>query len=224
MTQYSNKKVGVVLAGCGVYDGAEIHESVLTLLNLDKAGAQIVCIAPDIPQHHVINHVAGQEAVGESRNVLTEASRIARGDIKDIQKVNASDLDALIFPGGFGAAKNLCDFAFKNKDCSVNPEVERLITEMHAARKPIGFICIAPTIAAKVLGKHHPSLTVGSDEDTAGAIEAMGGKHVTHKVDEVEVDKDNKIVSTPAYMLGPSIRNVAAGIEKLVVEVLELTE
>jgi len=224
MAKYSNRKVGVVLSGCGVYDGAEIHESVLTLLTLDEAGAQIVCMAPNIPQHHVVNHVDGQEIANESRNVHREAARIARGDIKDVKDVSAANLDALIFPGGFGAAKNLSDFAIKGKDCTVNTDVERLIREMHAAKKPIGFICIAPAIAARVLGEHHPKLTIGSDEGTAEAIEAMGGIHVTHGVDEIEVDEPNRIVSTPAYMLGPSISKVAAGIEKLVLKVLELTE
>lgn len=224
MAQYSDKKVGVVLSGCGVYDGSEIHESVLTLLALDKAGAQIICMAPDIPQHHVVNHLTGKEVKDESRNVLIEAARIARGKIKRMKEVNVADLDALIFPGGYGAAKNLCDFAFEGKDCRVNPEVARLIKEMHAAKKPIGFICIAPVIAAKVLGEYHPRLTIGSDEATAKAIEAMGGKHVIHKVDEIEVDEANRIVSTPAYMLGPNISNVAAGIEKLVLKVLELTK
>lgn len=224
MAQYSDKKVGVVLSGCGVYDGAEIHESVLTLLALDKAGAQIVCMAPNIPQHHVVDHIVGQEVASESRNVLTEAARIARGDIKDMKDVSAADLDALVFPGGYGAAKNLCDFAIKGKDCAVNTDVERLIKEMHAAKKPIGFICIAPVIAAKVLGEYHPTLTIGSDEATAEAIEAMGGKHVIHKVDEIEVDETNRIVSTPAYMLGPNVSNVAGGIERLVLKVLELTK
>lgn len=222
--QYQDKKVGVVLSGCGVYDGAEIHEAVLTMLTIDKTGAQIICMAPDVAQLHVINHMSGEEVKGESRNVLTESARIARGNIKDIKEVSADDLDALIFPGGFGAAKNLCDFAIKGKDCTVNPEVERLIKEMHAVEKPMGFVCIAPALAAKVLGEHGPTLTIGSDEGTAAAIEAMGGKHVVRKVDEIAVCEANKVVSTPAYMLGPNISNVASGVEKLVLKVLELTK
>jgi len=224
MTEHAGKKVGVVLSGCGVYDGTEIHEAVITLLALDKAGAETVCIAPNVSQHHVINHLNGEEVEGESRNVLTEAARIARGEVKDIKEVNAADLDALIVPGGFGAAKNLCDFAFKGKDCSVNPEVERLVKEMHAAKKPMGFVCIAPVIAAKVLGGYRPRLTIGTDEATAQAIEAMGGTHVSHKVDEIEVDETQRVVSTPAYMLGPTVSHVAVGIEKLVLKVLELTK
>ena len=221
---HSGKKVGVVLSGSGVYDGSEIHEAVLTLLALDQAGAQVVCMAPNTSQYHVIDHLSGKEAEGEARNVLTEAARIARGEIMDMKEVSTADLDALIFPGGFGAAKNLCDFAVKGKDCTVNAEGERLIEEMHAAKKPIGFICIAPVIAARVLGAYHPMLTIGSDEATAGTIEAMGGKHVARAVDEIAVDEDNRIVSTPAYMLGSSISHVASGIEKLVLKILEMAE
>jgi enhancing lycopene biosynthesis protein 2 len=224
MPQYPGKKVGVVLSGCGVYDGAEVHEAVLTLLTLDKTKAQIICMAPDIAQLHVINHLKGEESAGESRNVLVEAARIARGDIKDIKSISSDDIDALIFPGGFGAAKNLCDFAVKGKDCTVNPEVERLIKEMHAAKKPMGFVCIAPVLAAKVLGEYGPTLTIGSDEGTAAAIEDMGGMHVVRAVNEIAVCEANKIVSTPAYMLGPGISDVAPGIELLVLKVLELSK
>ena len=216
------KKVGVVLSGCGVYDGAEIHESTLTLYFLDQSGAQILCMAPDIAQMHVIDHAKGQPTTGEKRNVLAEAARIARGEIRDMREVKAADLDALIFPGGFGAAKNLCDFAVKGVDCAVDAQVERLIREMHTAKKPIGFICIAPVLAAKVLGSFSPRLTVGCDKDTVAALEKLGARHVVCRVDEVETDTDQKIVTTPAYMLGPSIAHVAKGIEKLVHMVLKL--
>ncbi len=214
-------KVGVVLSGCGVYDGSEIHEATLTLYYLDCAGADIVCMAPDVSQMEVVNHLKGESA-GEKRNVLAEASRIARGAIKDIKDIKSKDLDALVFPGGFGAAKNLCNFASKGVECGVNPEVERLIKEMHAEKKPIGFECISPVIAARVLGGFSPRLTIGNDKETAQAIEKMGGKHVDSAVDGIVVDKANKIVTTPAYMLGPTISKVAIGIEKLVGEVLEL--
>ncbi len=224
MPTYADKKVGVVLSGCGVYDGAEIHEAVLTLLTLGKTKAQVICMAPDISQLHVINHLKGEESTGESRNVLVESARIARGEIKDMKDITADDIDALIFPGGFGAAKNLCDFALKGKDCMVNHEVERLVKEMYEAKKPMGFVCIAPVIAAKVLGAHGPTLTIGSDEQTAAAIEAMGGKHVAKAVGEIAVCEGTRVVSTPAYMLGPGITDVAAGIEKLVYKVLEMTK
>jgi enhancing lycopene biosynthesis protein 2 len=214
-------RVGVVLSGCGVYDGAEIHEATLTLFFLDRAGAEIICMAPNVDQMDVVNHIKG-EATGEKRNVLVEASRIARGVIKDIKDVKAGDIDALVFPGGFGAAKNLCNFAVKGADCTVNPGVEKLIKEMHSAKKPIGFICIAPVIAAKVLGSFNPQLTIGNDKATAEAIEKMGGKHVVSPVENAVVDQKNKIVTTPAYMLGPTISKVALGIEKVINEVLKL--
>ena len=224
MAEYPNLKVGVVLSGCGVYDGAEIHEATITLLALDKAKAQIVCMAPDVNQAHVINHTNGEVAEGVERNVLTEAARIARGEIENLKNVTANDIDALVFPGGFGAAKNLCTFAFDGINCTVNPEVERLIKEMHAAKKSLAFICIAPVLGAKVLGEFNPQLTIGNDEGTATAIETMGGKHVVCAVDEIAIDKTNKIVSTPAYMLGPSISYIAKGIEKCVNKVLEMAK
>jgi len=202
-----------------MYDGSEVHEATLTLYFLDRAGVEIICMAPDISQLEVIDHLKS-ESVSEKRNVLVESARIARGDIKDIKEVKASDLDALVIPGGLGAAKNLCNFAVEGADCTVVPEVERLIKETHEAGKPVGFICIAPVIAAKVLGA---TVTIGNDRDTATTIEKMGGKHIVCGVDEIAVDEKNKVVSTPAYMLGPTISRVALGIEKLVAKVLDLT-
>jgi len=181
-----------------------------------------VCMAPNVRQHHVINHLTGEESKGEVRNVLVESARIARGKIRDIAGVKAAEIDALIFPGGFGAAKNLSDYAFRGPECSVNPEVARLATEVHAARKPIGVVCIAPVIAAKVLGEEHPQITIGTDKNTAKDIEKMGAKHVLCPVQEFVVDKDRRIVSTPAYMLAQSIKEAAEGIEKLVAAVIDL--
>lgn len=222
MAQYSGKTVGVVLSGCGVYDGAEIQEAVITLLALDRAGVKIICMAPNIAQMHVIDHTKGEPIAGMSRNVLLESARIARGEIRDMKVIQESELDALIFPGGFGAAKNLCTFAVDGVNCQVNPEVEQLVIEMHSAKKPLGFICIAPVIAAKVLAAHHPKLTIGSDPGTAQSIEKMGGKHIVCKVDEIATDAANKLVSTPAYMLGPTIASVAKGIERCVEQVLKM--
>jgi enhancing lycopene biosynthesis protein 2 len=217
-------KVGVVLSGCGFLDGSEIHEATLTLYFLDRAGAEIIRMAPDINQLHVIDHSSSEVAEGEIRKVLIESARIARGEIKKMEEIKADDLDALIFPGGYGVAKNLSDFAVKGVQCTVNPEVERLIKEMKGAKKPLGFICIAPVIAAKVLGEANPQLTIGNDKDTATAIEKMGGKHIVCEVDGIAIDEENKIVSTPAYMLGPTIYKVSLGIEKLVAKVLELAQ
>jgi enhancing lycopene biosynthesis protein 2 len=217
------KRVGVILSGCGVYDGAEIHESVITLLALDRQGAQTVICAPNQPQMHVINHLTGDEVEGETRNVLTESARIARGAIRDIAEVQASELDALIIPGGFGAAKNLCSFAVKAADCEVNDEVARLIREVHGQGKPVAAVCIAPAVLAKVLGEEGPELTIGNHADTAGALESMGAKHTTCPVTETVVDKEKKLITTPAYMLAGRISEAATGIEKTVTELLAMT-
>jgi len=216
------KKIGMVLSGCGVYDGSEIHEAVLTLLAIDRSGAEAVCMAPDMELAE-IDHLAGQPT-GAKRNVLIESARIARGNITDIANIKAVDLDAIIFPGGFGAAKNLCDFALKGADASIQPEVARLLKEMAAAKKPIGAICIAPALIAAVLGKEYaPELTIGTDAGTAAAINATGSVHQNCPVREFVVDRKNRIVTTPAYMLAGCISEAADGIEKAVKALIELT-
>jgi enhancing lycopene biosynthesis protein 2 len=210
-------KVGVILSGCGVYDGSEIHEAVITLLALDRAGAEVVCMAPDVDQMHVVNHLTGDVAEGESRNVLVESARIARGNIVDIQSVTVDDYDALILPGGFGAAKNLCDFAVKGPDCSVNSDIVRLLKATVQAKKPLGAVCIAPAVLAKVLGSDlAPSLTIGTDTGTAEAMQAMGATHIACPVKEVVIDHEHKIVTSPAYMLAGRISEAADGIEETV--------
>ena len=212
------KRIGVILSGCGVYDGSEIHEAVITLLAIDRAGAEAVCMAPDIPQMHVINHLTGEPEAGATRNVLIESARIARGKIQDLAKVQASDLDALILPGGFGAAKNLCNFAVAGADCEVNAETTRLIKGMYAAKKPIAAVCIAPAVLSKVLGDENisPKLTIGNDEGTAAALATLGSEHIQCPVEEFVIDRDNKLVSSPAYMLAGRISEAAEGIEKTV--------
>lgn len=215
-------KVGVMLSGCGVFDGAEIHEAVLTLFYLEKAGADIVCMAPDVDQLHVINHLTNEET-DEKRNVLVESARIARGEIKNTKDVTADDLDALILPGGFGAAKNLSDFAVKGPEADIHPDVKRLLQEMAEKKKPIGAICIAPATLTLGLSDRKPEVTIGDDVGTASAIEKMGGVHHTCSVDMIYVDQPNNIVTTPAYMLGPGITDVAKGIEKLVNKVMLLS-
>ncbi len=216
-------KVGVVLSGCGVFDGAEIHESVITLLALDRAGAEVVMAAPDVELDEV-NHLNG-EATGAKRNVLMESARVARGEIMSLDKLSGDDIDALIFPGGFGAAKNLCDFAMKGGEAVANDEVIRIVREVHGAGKPIAAICIAPAILAAAIGESAgPQLTIGTDEGAAGGIEALGAKHVNCPVKDFVVDEKNRIVSTPAYMLGQNISEVAEGIEKTVSELLKMVE
>lgn len=216
------KKVGVVLSGCGVYDGAEIHESVLTLLALAKQGAEAVCFAPDTNQVDVINHLSG-EPMSETRNVLIEAARIARGNILPLAQANADELDALIVPGGFGAAKNLSTFASQGSECHVDSALQALAQRMHALGKPLGFMCIAPAMLPKIFD-FPLRLTIGTDIDTAEVIEEMGGEHVPCPADDIVVDEDNKIVTTPAYMVAQNIAEAATGIDKLVDRVLVLTQ
>lgn len=215
-------KVAVILSGCGVFDGAEIHESVLTLWALEQEGAEYQCFAPDIDQAHVINHLTGEE-MPEKRNVLVESARIARGNIKPLADAKAEEFDALILPGGFGAAKNLCDFAFKGADCSVNDQVLAFCKAMAEAKKPIGFICIAPAMIPHVYGEG-AKVTIGTDAETAAAIEKMGGQHVSCPVDEFVIDEERRVVSTPAYMLAGSISEAASGISKLVKQVVSMTK
>ncbi|RRE13967.1 isoprenoid biosynthesis protein ElbB [Klebsiella pneumoniae] len=213
------KKIGVVLGGCGVYDGSEIHEAVITLLAIARNGAQAVCFAPDKPQRDVINHLTG-EAMPEQRNVLVEAARIARGDILPLAQARAETLDALIVPGGFGAAKNLSSFAAEGSECrgsrSAGPAA------MHQAGKPLGFMCIAPAMLPKIFA-FPLRMTIGTDLDTADVVEEMGAEHVPCPVDDIVVDEDNKVVTTPAYMLAEDIAQAATGIEKLVARVLALS-
>lgn len=216
------KKIGVVLSGCGVYDGAEIHEAVITLLAIARSGAQAVCFAPDKAQADVINHLNG-EAMAGSRNVLIEAARIARGEIQPLARAQAQALDALIVPGGFGAAKNLSNFASRGAECQVDNDLIALAQAMHQAGKPLGFMCIAPAMLPKIF--NFPlRVTIGTDIDTGEVLEAMGAEHVPCPVDDIVVDEENKIVTTPAYMLAQNIADAATGIEKLVSRVLVLAE
>lgn len=214
------KKVAVILSGCGVYDGAEIHESVLTLLHLELQHASYQCFAPDVTQHHVINHLTGEEMT-EQRNVLVEAARIARGAIKPLTELVATDFDALVLPGGFGAAKNLSDFALQGAGATVLPELKQCIQAFAAADKPVGFICIAPALIPLIY-PHPVSLTIGTDTDTAAALESLGAQHVQCQVQDIVVDHQAKVVSTPAYMLAQSVAEANSGIKKLIAALLEL--
>jgi enhancing lycopene biosynthesis protein 2 len=216
-----SKRVAVILSGCGVYDGAEIHESVLTLLRLDQRGAQVQCFAPNITQLHVVDHYSGDE-MPDSRNVLVESARIARGLVKDIREVHVEDFDALIMPGGFGVAKNLSDFAISGANFTVQPDVLAAAKAFAQAGKPIGLICIAPVLAAKIFG---PGVicTIGTDHETAATVAQMGAQHQECEVSDIVEDPAHKLVTTPAYMLAKTIGEAASGINKLVDRVLELT-
>jgi enhancing lycopene biosynthesis protein 2 len=215
-------RVGVVLSGCGYLDGTEITEAVSILVALDRRGAQILCMAPDIPQTSVIDHRMGKPT-NQTRNVLEESARIARGHIRDIASVRAEDLDALVFPGGFGAAKNLSNFATEGARASVNPHVARLLRDMHAAKKPIGLACIAPALAAAVLGQFHPRLTIGTDRATAQTLGAMGAQHQDTGPTDICVDGEHRIVTTPCYMNDVGPWTVYQGAEAMVERVLRLT-
>ncbi len=214
------KKFAVILSGCGNKDGAEIHESVMTLWAIHKHGADYQCFAPDIPQHHVLNFITGQE-MAETRNVLVESARIARGNIKDLKEYTADDYDGLIMPGGLGAAKNLSTFAFEGPDCSVNEDVARAVRETAARNKPIGALCIAPAIVAKILG--NVTVTIGQDQGTEAALDKMGARHTRTTHGEIAVDREHKVVTTPCYMLDARVDQIGDGAENLVRAILEMT-
>jgi enhancing lycopene biosynthesis protein 2 len=214
------KRVAVVLAGCGVFDGAEIQESVLTLLALEREGAEAVCFAPDVAQTKVVDHLRGVDGGGE-RNVLVEAARIARGKVSDLATAKPEEFDAVLIPGGFGAALNLSDFALRGAQCRVHPEVERFLAGALAAGKPIGALCIAPATLARVLQKtgRKVKLTIGNEAGAAAAIDRMGQEHVACAAAGIVVDAEHKVVTAPCYMLAERISEVAEGVEKAVREV-----
>lgn len=215
------KNVAVILSGCGVYDGSEIYETVLTLLAIEQAGAKYRCFAPNIEQHHVINHLTGEVSDGETRNVLVESARVARGDVENIEVLVESEFDAIIFPGGFGAAKNLCDFAINGDQCTVNPLILNAAKSFAKANKPAGYMCIAPAMLPFIYGKNIQG-TIGTDVGVASALTALGLSHQNCPVDDIVVDQQAKLVTTPAYMLATNISEAAQGINKLVAKVIEL--
>jgi enhancing lycopene biosynthesis protein 2 len=220
------RNIGVILSGCGVYDGTEIHEAVIGLLALDRAKANAVIMAPDMEQMHVINHYTGELSEGETRNVLVESARIARGNIKDIKDVKANDLDGLFIPGGFGAAKNLTTFAEDGMHCEIHREVRKLVKTVVVQNKPVAAVCIAPVLLSKILGDEHMSheLTVGKDKEVYQTLEMMGSTHKECDVDRIVVDTYNHLITTPAYMLASSISEAAIGIEYAVERLLEIVE
>ncbi|XP_034417441.1 glutamine amidotransferase-like class 1 domain-containing protein 3A, mitochondrial [Cyclopterus lumpus] len=220
------KRVAVVLAGCGVYDGSEIHEASAVLVHLSRGGASVNMFAPNIDQMHVVNHLKGEPSE-EKRNVLVESARLARGNIQDLAHLSVKDHDAVIFPGGFGAAKNLCTWAVQGKDCSVNDDVKAALQAFHGEGKPIGLCCIAPVLAAKVFPGCEVTVGIEKDDkypdtaDTAAAISQLGCKHVSKGVGESHVDEKNKLVTTAAYMCNAPIHEVFDGIGAMVQDVLK---
>ncbi|QRZ24089.1 isoprenoid biosynthesis glyoxalase ElbB [Vibrio sp. sp1] len=214
------KKVAVILSGSGVYDGSEIHEAVLALYAIEKAGATWHCFAPNIDQLHVINHLTGDE-MDETRNVLIESARIARGNIDDVAKLNVDEYDALLLPGGFGAAKNLTDFAVSGAECSINTHVAQACRAFANAKKPAGYLCISPVIIPMIYEQGVKG-TVGNDEAVSIAFNQMGGEHTTCSVEDIVFDEKHLVLSTPAYMLAENISQAASGIEKLVSKLIKI--
>jgi len=218
-----SKQVAVILSGCGVFDGSEIYETTLTLLRLDQLGLGYCCFAPDIAQHHVIDHRSGEVAEGESRNVLAESARLARGEIRPLAELEADEFDAVILPGGFGAAKNLSSFAADGAGMWVLEDLKEVLGDFHEARKPIGMMCISPVMVPRLLGEGI-AVTIGQDPGLSGAISAMGGLHRSCGVGDIVVDFEHRVVTTPAYMLATRISEAATGIFKLVDRVDELMD
>ncbi|QCO89252.1 isoprenoid biosynthesis protein ElbB [Vibrio neocaledonicus] len=214
------KKVAVIISGSGVYDGSEIHEAVLALYAIEKAGATWHCFAPNIDQLHVINHLTGDE-MDETRNVLIESARIARGNIDDVAKLNVDEYDALLLPGGFGAAKNLTDFAVSGAECSINTHVAQACRAFANAKKPAGYLCISPVIIPMIYEQGVKG-TVGNDEAVSIAFNQMGGEHTTCPVEDIVFDEKHLVLSTPAYMLAENISQAASGIEKLVSKLIKI--
>lgn len=216
-------KIALVLSGCGVYDGAEITEAIIASLAIQRQGYSVEFLAPDILQFHVVNHLTGEVAKGERRNVLVEAARIARGKVTDLGKADISQYHAAVFAGGFGAAKNLCTYASDGTGARVDPATENFIRALKVAGKPMAFLCISPVLAARVLGGG-VEVTVGNSASDAAAIEEMGGHHMEHKVDECHVDRKNRVVSAPAYMYDASPLEIEKGINVAVAELVKLTK
>lgn len=215
------KKFAIILSGCGQHDGSETHETILTLLAMDKANVDWQAFAPNIINNNIVNHFTNNTAEGESRNVLVESARLVRGKIKPLSEARVADFDAIIFPGGFGAVNVLCNWFQKREDFSFNPEIKKFIDETKALNKPMGFICIAPMMLTKIFAD--AKFTIGNDKDLAKEIAAAGCEHVDCPASEIVVDIKNKLVTTPANMLKPRISEVAEGIDKLVKELVKFS-
>jgi enhancing lycopene biosynthesis protein 2 len=214
--------IAVILSGCGVYDGSEIHEATLTLLSIEKLGHQTQCFAPSMPQIKTINHL-NQTASTDTRNTLQESARIARGNIQPLDQAQNHSIDAVIFPGGFGAATQLCDFANKGAKASLHPEVKTLASNMLAQKKPMGFLCIA-AVMVPLIYPPQARCTIGNDPETAQTIETMGAKHINcHQADEVVIDQQHQICSSPAYMLAKNLLTLEKSIHNCLSSLIHMT-
>lgn len=226
-------KIGVLLSGCGVYDGAEIHEAVMTLLAIEETGASAVCISINKPQHHVVNHLNGSE-MNESRNMLIESARIARGEIKDITEIDPADIDALVIPGGFGSAKNFTNWAFNGPDGDILPEVKLLIVNLINIGKPIAALCVSPVVLAKALqgSNLQPKVTIGTDKEPSpydingfvGSLQSTGLKTEMSSIREITVDQELKIVTAPCYMMVANVSEIRENVKQAVDALVNLIE
>lgn len=224
-------KIGVLLSGCGVYDGAEIHESVLALLAIEEVGAEAVCLAVNQNQHHVVNHLTGEE-MPESRNMMVEAARIARGAVKDITNYDVSQLDALVIPGGFGSAKNFSTWAFDGPNGTILPEIKGLIQQFIANKKPIAALCVSPVVLALAIGDLglHPTMTLGSNLEKSpydiqafsAGMEQKGVQAEMKTIRQVSVDEKLKIVSAPCYMMEASVLEIRNNISQALQALIKL--
>jgi enhancing lycopene biosynthesis protein 2 len=217
------KHIAVILSGCGVFDGSEVFEATLAFLAIEHNESTYECFAPNIPQAKVVNHLTGEEVVGETRNVLVESARLCRGEIKDLNELKVENFDGMILPGGFGAATSLCDFASKGADATVNEGVYKAVRSFADVKKPVGFICIAPALIPLIY-KKGVQVTIGDDEETAAAISKMGAQHIECTVDDFVADLVKKVVSTPAFMLAKNITQANTGIENMVTELISMCE
>ena len=216
-----SKNVALILSGSGVFDGAELHESVLCMLALDRVGATVTVLAPNKPQAHVINHQVGAPDEQATRNVLEEAARVARGPVTPLDQASADDYDAVLMPGGFGAAKNLCTWAFEGANCEVDATVENFLRAMHAKGAWIGACCIAPVILAKVFGDQGVEVTIGQGDAEHAEVEKTGAKHIKMNVNGVHRDDRMRVLTTPAYMEAQRIAELPTGINELVRQLIE---
>lgn len=224
-------KIGVLLSGCGVYDGAEIHEAVFSLLAIEEKGFDATCIGVNKDQHHVVNHISGTE-MDEKRNMLTEAARIARGNITDISDLNLDDIDGLIIPGGFGSAKSLTSWAFDGPDGKIIKEVKDLILKLIACQKPIIALCVSPVVISKALesSEFKANLTIGSNQEKSpydidgfkNGLEKTGVSVSMKTIKEINIDYENKIISAPCYMMEASILEIRNNIKQAVDAMAEL--
>jgi len=226
-------KIGVLLSGAGVYDGAEIQEAVLTLLEIERMGYEPVCIGINAQQHHVINHLNGQEQV-QARNMLEEAARIARGQITEISSVVPAELDALVIPGGFGSAKNFSTWAFDGPEASIRSDVKLLLVNMYNVGKPIVALCVSPVLLALALEGIHPAptLTIGSTQEASPyqisafqeGLQAKGIRTTDCSINEICIDATNRIITAPCYMLEATLPELQSNIAQALKALKELLE